>query len=95
MELDPCVTELYVIIDDWVRTQPPEPVTPGRPVRMHASELLTLAVPQDFLDEAAYPIVVDPTVGYTWAVVNPRLSRTDSDRRGTLCPPSSSRFRDS
>jgi len=29
------------------------------------NKLLTITIPQDFLDKAAYPIIVDPTFGYT------------------------------
>ena len=29
------------------------------------AQLLTVTVPQEFLDEAAYPVIVDPTLGYS------------------------------
>lgn len=38
------LTELYVIIDDWDKTQPPEPRLPGPPRNLSRSEVLTIAV---------------------------------------------------
>jgi hypothetical protein len=38
------LTELYVIIDDWDKTQPPPPVQPGPPAKLSRSEVLTLAI---------------------------------------------------
>lgn len=43
MDLDSFLVELYVVIDDWWQARPPV-VRRGRPVRLHPSELLTLAV---------------------------------------------------
>jgi hypothetical protein len=44
MDLDSFVTELYVTIDDWWRTQPSPRRRPHRPHRLSPSEVLTLAV---------------------------------------------------
>ena len=41
MDLDSFVTELYVTIDDWWRTQP-SPRRPGRPRRLSSSEVLAV-----------------------------------------------------
>lgn len=38
------LTELYVIIDDWDKTQPADPPRPGPPPNLSRSEVLTLAV---------------------------------------------------
>lgn len=38
------LTELYVIVDDWDKTQPPEPSRPGPAPQLSRSEVLTLAV---------------------------------------------------
>lgn len=38
------LTELYVIVDDWDKTQPPEPARPGPTPNLSRSEVLTLAV---------------------------------------------------
>ena len=38
------LTELYVCVDDWCKTQPPPPVQPGPPARLTTSEIMTLAI---------------------------------------------------
>lgn len=38
------LTELYVIIDDWDKTQPPEPPRPGPAPHLSRSEVLTISV---------------------------------------------------
>lgn len=51
MDLDALLLELYVIVDDWVTTQPdlaPRPTRRGRPPHLSASEVLTLAVVQQW-----------------------------------------------
>lgn len=44
--LDPAafLTELYVLVDDWDKAQPPPPRSPGPPPALARSEVLTLAV---------------------------------------------------
>src|SRR5215831_2663330 len=45
MDLDSFATELYVVVDDWWRgAHGAEPPRPGRPARLSASEVLTLAL---------------------------------------------------
>jgi Transposase DDE domain len=44
MDLDSCLTELDVVLDDWWRRQPARRRRPGRPSRPSPSEVLTLAV---------------------------------------------------
>lgn len=51
MDLDALLVELYVMIDDWVQRQPDLSVAPnrvGRPVQMSTSEVLTLAIVQQW-----------------------------------------------
>lgn len=51
MDLDTLLLELYVIVDDWVATQPdlaPGPDRRGRPSHLSPSELLTLAIVQQW-----------------------------------------------
>ena len=43
-DLTTFLTELYVIIDDWDKTQPPPPPQPGPAAKLCRSEVLTLAV---------------------------------------------------
>ena len=44
LDLPTFLTELYVIIDDWDKTQPPEPRRPGPVPQLSRSEVLTIAV---------------------------------------------------
>jgi hypothetical protein len=49
VDLDALLVELYVMVDDWVHTQPdliPTPGCAGRPVQLSTSEVLTLAIVQ-------------------------------------------------
>lgn len=46
----------------------------------YSNGMLTVSVPQDFLDSAAYPVKVDPTFGYTTA------GGTETDQATTLTP---------
>jgi hypothetical protein len=41
---DAFLTELYVLIDDWDKAQPPEPTHPGPRAQLARSEVLTLAL---------------------------------------------------
>jgi hypothetical protein len=58
------LTELYVIIDDWDKTQPPDPTRRGPAPRLSRSEVLTIALvgqwgcfssERDFYQWAAQP----------------------------------------
>ena len=44
MDLDSFLVALYVLVDDWRRGKPAEPLRPGRPASLSDSEVLTLAV---------------------------------------------------
>lgn len=51
MDLDALLTELYVIVDDWVATRPelqPPTGRPGRRLHLSTSEVLTLALVQQW-----------------------------------------------
>ena len=51
MDLDALLVELYVIVDDWAQTQPDlrrGPGQPGRPPHLSASEVITLALLQQW-----------------------------------------------
>lgn len=44
LDPDTFLTELYVLIDDWDKAQPPPPTCPGPPPALCRSEVLTLAL---------------------------------------------------